>query len=130
MPTTIQTIKEAEEKLIDKFSNIEIKGNILRGKCSECKNPDVLVKDSDMKAIELGVFKDFKSHITQTLLAVFESELANVPAEFSPLFPCEACETEDGENQCPNCFVMQGRNNIFAKQRSHYTEVINYLKQN
>lgn len=118
--TTIQTIKEAEEKLIDKFSNIEIKGNILRGKCSECKNPDVLVKDSDMKAIELGVFKDFKSHITQTLLAVFESELEELGGIGGD---CSGVESDI------EWWLKKGRADECQKVRSHYTEVINYLKQ-
>ena len=120
---TIQTIKEAEEKLIDKFSNIEIKGNILRGKCSECKNPDVLVKDSDMKAIELGVFKDFKSHITQTLLAVFESEFERhkrqkaIHKEIIATHDIAPFKWHEGR-------IAEAEDSII-----HLTEVINYLKQ-
>lgn len=104
--TTIQTIKEAEEKLQE-----------LRAKY----RPQFLDYDFE---------KDIFDLFTQTLLAVFESELESVPKDIDLkerwLQLCRDCNKT---NRRKNILVDKTINEERARLRSHLTEVINYLKQ-
>lgn len=97
MPTTIQTIKEAEEKF-----------------------GEIFPEKADIKLNRKQLREAYKSHITQTLIAVFESELA------------ELGEIGGGYTGFENDIqwgVKKGIADERARTRSHLTEVINYLKQ-
>ena len=101
--TTIQTIKEAEEKL----ANL----------------PNLALHDHFPKNMRGNEVDDVKEWANQTLLAVFESELESVP-EDEDFKVQEDGEYHFGENQ-----KTIGINQERARLRSHLTEVINYLKQ-
>lgn len=94
--TTIQTIKEAEERFENKYG-----------------------ETFSESGLEIS-----KSYITQTLLAVFESELESVPEDMVvPDFV--GMTTAHDRSAEKRTIINQER----ARLRSHLTEVINYLKQ-
>lgn len=117
MPTTIQTIKEAEEKIphtkecIQANKELGEKFGMEFGKKCMCDRPKKI------------------SELHQTLLAVFESELESVPED-------ETDGSKLGYENSPEIYgnqrleaMKKGINQERARQRSHLTEVINYLKQ-
>lgn len=94
--TTIQTIKEAEGRFDDKYGAFEL--------CD---------------VISFGDRERLKSHITQTLLSVFESELEVLGDDIDEW-------VDFGEIVDPRILAT---NKERQRIRSHLTEVINYLKQ-
>lgn len=91
--TTIQTIKEAEERFENKYG-----------------------ETFSESGLEIS-----KSHIRQTLLAVFESELERKKGMFRDVYRLGISDNMQRKDK--------GYNSAIEEDISHLTEVINYLKQ-
>lgn len=111
MPTTIQTIKEADKKRLEDFFKLYNQGRLKRE-----KDPQGYI---DFFKARTFMHND----VVQTLLAVFESELEET----------ERIRYKIHDEVIDLCENSQKFKNMVTKELadkcSHLTEVINYLKQ-
>lgn len=65
----------------ERFKRLILQGNTLTGKCPDCKNPDVKIKESDIEVGELFFMKALETHFSTFADKVKEAVIEEILEE-------------------------------------------------